>query len=221
MTTHDSNEVEIKFLVHDAEALVHALQSAGFHQKTPPPSRPTRSTTPPSAISAAPERFCASASMADHWKLTHKSRGTAGKHKSRVEHETAVANGDEMHAILTALGFSPSFRYEKYRAEWSDGAGEVVIDRTPIGDLAEIEGAPEWIDRIAKAPRHQRRRLHHRLLCGALLPLEAAYRQPRSQHDLRGVRSRTPVTSLVIMGPSRRAARAQQEAGPLPGPPDA
>jgi len=55
-----------------------------------------------------------------------------------------------MHAILTALGFTPSFRYEKYRAEWSDGAGDVVIDRTPIGDLAEIEGPPQWIDRIAE-----------------------------------------------------------------------
>ncbi len=56
-----------------------------------------------------------------------------------------------MHSILSALGFSPSFRYEKYRAEWSDGEGEVVIDRTPIGDLAEIEGEPHWIDRIAQA----------------------------------------------------------------------
>jgi adenylate cyclase class 2 len=62
-----------------------------------------------------------------------------------------VANGEEMHAILTALGYVPSFRYEKYRAEWSDGRGEVVIDRTPIGDFAEIEGEPHWIDRIAKS----------------------------------------------------------------------
>ena len=55
-----------------------------------------------------------------------------------------------MHAILVALGFSPSFRYEKYRAEWTDGTGELVIDRTPIGDLAEIEGAPQWIDLSAR-----------------------------------------------------------------------
>jgi Adenylate cyclase, class 2 (thermophilic) len=55
----------------------------------------------------------------------------------------------KMAAILAALGFVPSFRYEKYRAEWSDGSGHVVIDETPIGDLAEIEGPPEWIDRVA------------------------------------------------------------------------
>ena len=35
MTTHDSNEVEIKFLVGDVEALVRCLQSAGFHEETP------------------------------------------------------------------------------------------------------------------------------------------------------------------------------------------
>ncbi|MGH9649003.1 MAG: hypothetical protein ACRD3I_00870, partial [Terriglobales bacterium] len=35
-------------------------------------------------------------------------------------------------------------------SQWSDGRGHVVLDETPIGNLAEIEGAPRWIDRIAK-----------------------------------------------------------------------
>jgi adenylate cyclase, class 2 len=34
---------------------------------------------------------------------------------------------------------------------WSDGKGEVVIDHTPIGVVAEIEGAPRWIDRTARS----------------------------------------------------------------------
>lgn len=150
MTTHDGNEVEIKFLVHDAEALVRSLQGAGFHERTP--STFEANTLYDSAggeLRSAGEVL----RLRDYggcWKLTHKSRGTAGKHKTRVEHETSLSNGEEMHAILTALGFRPSFRYEKYRAEWSDGAGDVVIDRTPIGDLAEIEGAPQWIDQTAK-----------------------------------------------------------------------
>jgi adenylate cyclase class 2 len=55
-----------------------------------------------------------------------------------------------MDAILRALGYSPSFRYEKFRAEWSDGKGQVVVDQTPIGDFCEIEGAPRWIDATAK-----------------------------------------------------------------------
>jgi adenylate cyclase class 2 len=55
-----------------------------------------------------------------------------------------------MEGILHALGFSPSFRYEKFRAEWSDGKGHVVVDETPIGNFGEIEGPPRWIDRTAK-----------------------------------------------------------------------
>ena len=56
----------------------------------------------------------------------------------------------KMDAILRALGFSPAFVYEKFRAEWSDGEGHVVLDHTPIGDVAEIEGKSRWIDRIAR-----------------------------------------------------------------------
>jgi adenylate cyclase class 2 len=55
-----------------------------------------------------------------------------------------------MHAILRALGYQPTFRYEKFRAEWSDGRGHVVVDETPIGNFGEIEGAPRWIDQTAK-----------------------------------------------------------------------
>ena len=56
-----------------------------------------------------------------------------------------------MDAILRALGFTPIFRYEKYRAEWTDGIGHVVLDETPIGNFGEIEGPPRWIDRTARA----------------------------------------------------------------------
>ncbi len=55
-----------------------------------------------------------------------------------------------MELILRALGSSPSFRYEKFRAEWTDGKGQVVVDETPIGNFCEVEGAPRWIDTTAK-----------------------------------------------------------------------
>jgi adenylate cyclase class 2 len=55
-----------------------------------------------------------------------------------------------MDLILRALGYSPTFRYEKFRAEWTDGKGQVVIDETPIGNFCEIEGPPRWIDATAK-----------------------------------------------------------------------
>jgi adenylate cyclase class 2 len=150
MSAPNSSEVEIKFLVHSPDALARNLQSAGFTEKTP-------STFESNTLydNAAGDLRRAGEVLrlrlyGEHWKLTHKSRGDAARHKTRVEHETAVKDGDQMHAILVALGFSPAFRYEKYRAEWTDGFGDVVIDHTPIGDVAEIEGAPEWIDRTAR-----------------------------------------------------------------------
>jgi adenylate cyclase, class 2 len=150
MATHNGNEVEIKFLVHDMDALMRSVQGAGLHEKTP-------STFESNTLydNAAGDLRRAGEVLrvrvyGERHTLTHKSRGESGRHKTRAEHETSIDSADEMHAILTALGFRPSFRYEKYRAEWTDGEGEVVIDRTPIGNLGEIEGAPQWIDRMAK-----------------------------------------------------------------------
>ena len=61
-----------------------------------------------------------------------------------------MSDGKQMDLILRALGYAPSFRYEKFRAEWTDGKGHVVVDETPIGNFCEIEGAPRWIDATAK-----------------------------------------------------------------------
>ena len=55
-----------------------------------------------------------------------------------------------MEIILLALGFAPTFRYEKFRAEWNDGKGHVVVDQTPIGNFGEIEGPARWIDQTAR-----------------------------------------------------------------------
>ena len=52
-------------------------------------------------------------------------------------------------AIFLSLGLVAAFRYEKWRTEWEDGEGHCVVDETPIGDYAELEGSPEWIDRTA------------------------------------------------------------------------
>ena len=82
--------------------------------------------------------------------MTHKSGGKKGRHSSRIELETGVADGRKMDLILRALGYAPSFRYEKFRAEWTDGKGQVVVDETPIGNFCEIEGPPRWIDATAR-----------------------------------------------------------------------
>ena len=151
MAAHNGNEVEIKFVVHDLEALMRSIPSAGLRGKTPSTLESNTLYDNSSGDLRRAGEVLRIRVYGARCTLTHKSRGNGGRHKTRAEHETAVASADEMHAILTALGFRPAFRYEKYRAEWSDAQGEVVIDRTPIGDFGEIEGPPEWIDRTAES----------------------------------------------------------------------
>jgi adenylate cyclase class 2 len=143
-------EIEIKFRVGDPGTLRRRLRAAGFRMET----RPTREINTlydlPGEKLRKRKELLRVRSYGSSWKLTHKSRGKAGRHSSRVELETGVSDGRKMDAILRALGYSPSFRYEKFRAEWSDGKGQVVVDQTPIGDFCEIEGAPRWIDATAK-----------------------------------------------------------------------
>ena len=150
MSAHQGREVEIKFRVPDADALESRLREAGFHLKTPATFESNTLYDNASGDLRRAGEVLRLRVYGSRCLLTHKSRGTAERHKTRIEHETAVADAGQMHAILADLGFQPAFRYEKLRAEWSDGTGEVVVDRTPIGELAEIEGAPEWIDRAAK-----------------------------------------------------------------------
>lgn len=84
--------------------------------------------------------------------ITWKGRGAAGAYKSRPELETAIGDTEVMHQILTQLGYRRSFRYEKYRTEFTQGkeaAGVVTLDETPIGDFLELEGPGAWIDETA------------------------------------------------------------------------
>jgi adenylate cyclase class 2 len=150
MSTDKKHEVEIKFFVRSVEELSSTLEKSGFHLKTP--STFERNTLYDNAAGDLRRRgeVLRLRVYGERCKLTYKSRGEAGRHKTRIEHETGVASEEQTHAILTALGYQPAFRYEKLRAEWSDGAGDVVIDQTPIGDLGEIEGEPGWIDRTAQ-----------------------------------------------------------------------
>ena len=141
--------MEIKFQIDDLQRLTRALQEAGFQLKTPR----THEMNTLYDLRGQPLRRKGELLRLRHygseWVLTHKAKGKAGRHKTRAETEVHVDEGAQMDAILRNLGFEPSFRYEKFRAEWSDGNGHVVVDETPIGNIGEIEGAPEWIDRTA------------------------------------------------------------------------
>ena len=145
-----SKEIEIKFRVDDVRDLDRRLRKSGFRLITPRTHEINTLYDLPDKSLRRRGELLRLRKYGSEWILTHKAKGKAGRHKTRVETETKVADGAKMEAILRALGFAPTFRYEKFRAEWSDGKGHVVVDQTPIGDFGEIEGQSRWIDRTAK-----------------------------------------------------------------------
>ncbi len=143
-------EVEIKFFVSDLKVLEQKLRKLGFREETPSTHEVNTLYDLPGQKLRRKGELLRLRDYGGKWKLTHKAKGKLGRHKSRGELETGVSDGKQMDSILRALGYSAAFIYEKYRAEWSDDQGHVVLDRTPIGDVAEIEGKSRWIDRIAR-----------------------------------------------------------------------
>jgi adenylate cyclase, class 2 len=155
-----AREIEIKFQVADLRALTRKLRAAGFRLVTPRAHEMNTLYDLQGGVLRQRNELLRIRKYGSMWTLTHKSGTKRGKHSSRIELETTVADGRRMDAILRALGYEPAFRYEKFRAEWADekrtdkkragGAGHVVVDETPIGNFCEIEGPPRWIDSTAK-----------------------------------------------------------------------
>jgi adenylate cyclase, class 2 len=143
-------EIEIKFRVPNLRVLTRKLKAAKFRLETPRTHEMNTLYDLPGQVLRKRKELLRLREYGSEWKLTHKRGGKIGRHSSREELETGVENGKHMDSILRSLGYSPSFRYEKFRAEWSDGKGTVVVDQTPIGDFAEIEGQSRWIDQTAK-----------------------------------------------------------------------
>ena len=143
-------EIEIKFRVTDVRALGRKLRAAGFHVVTPRTHEMNTLYDLPGQALRARKELLRIRKYGSEWTITHKSQGKKGRHSSRLELETGVSDGKMMDAILRGLGYAPTFRYEKFRAEWADGQGKVVVDETPIGDFCEIEGPSRWIDATAK-----------------------------------------------------------------------
>jgi adenylate cyclase class 2 len=147
-------ETEIKFRVADLDDLARKLEAAGFRLETP------RSFESNVLYDTADRRLRARTeilrirSYAGKWKLTHKRLPDSGpgedRHKHRIETETEVSDGVALAEVFRSAGLVPAFRYEKWRTEWADGEGHCVVDETPIGDYAELEGADDWIDRVSE-----------------------------------------------------------------------
>ena len=165
-------ETEIKFRVDDLAALAEKLQSVGFRLETPRSFESNVLYDTPDRQMRARTEILRIRNYAGRWTLTLKRLPRSGpaadsndrgpreanlaswgggdaRHKHRIETETAVADGEALAEVFLSLGLVPAFRYEKWRTEWADGEGHCVIDETPIGNYAELEGPSFWIDRTA------------------------------------------------------------------------
>lgn len=142
-------ETEIKFRMDDVPALTVRLPSLGFRIITPR----THEMNTLFDLRGRPLRrkgaLLRVRKYGDSWTVTFKAKATPGRYKSRREIETGVEDGEALLAILENVGFRPVFSYEKFRSEWSDGQGHLLIDETPIGNFGEIEGPGNWIDSTA------------------------------------------------------------------------
>ena len=143
-------EIEIKFRVPDLRGLTRRLRAWKFRRITAPTHEMNTLYDLPGLPLRKRGDLLRLRLYGKEWVLTHKAKSKVGRHKTRVETETNVSDGRKMEGILQALGFQPTFRYEKFRAEWTDGKGHVVVDETPIGNFGEIEGPARWIDQTAK-----------------------------------------------------------------------
>jgi adenylate cyclase class 2 len=147
-------EIELKFPVASLPDLERRLHALGFRLDTPRTfAANTLHDTPDRDLRERGELLRVR-QYGDKFTVTHKRHpdheqpGTL--YKVRIETESEVEDGPALAEIFTRLGFGPSFRYEKYRSEWSDPARQgacMVVDETPIGIFAELEGPPDWIYR--------------------------------------------------------------------------
>jgi adenylate cyclase class 2 len=146
-------ETEIKIKLDEVAGFSAGLQAAGFRLITPRSFESNVLYDTPDRQMRARTEILRIRNYAGRCLLTHKRLPDSGvgedRHKHRIETETEVSDGEALAAVFLSLGLVAAFRYEKWRTEWSDGEGHCVVDETPIGNYAELEGSAEWIDRTA------------------------------------------------------------------------
>ena len=152
-------EIELKFPVSDPAAFQTKLPQLGFHLETPRTFEHNVLYDTPARDLRARQQILRLRHYGSLCTLTHKRKPDAQapvdttRYKVRIETETTVSDGPALAEILQQLGYTPAFTYEKYRSEWSHAAGQneettphLVLDETPIGTYAELEGPTAWID---------------------------------------------------------------------------
>lgn len=146
-------ETEVKIRLARAADALGFLYAAGFRMSEPRLFEVNILYDTPDAAVRRSGAILRLREAGERSVLTWKGRRDSRSHKTREELETTVGSAEVLRQILTRLGYSAVFRYEKYRTEFrrptEPFAGVVTLDETPIGDFIEIEGPDDWIDKTA------------------------------------------------------------------------
>lgn len=144
-------EIELKFSVADIARFRATVHSLGLKLLT-------ERTFEANTLYDTPERTLRNKRQvlrlreyAGRGIVTHKRvppNADDSRYKTRIETETVVEDGAALAEIFTQLGYLPMFRYEKFRTEWDADGGHLLLDETPIGTWAELEGPPDWIEHM-------------------------------------------------------------------------
>jgi adenylate cyclase class 2 len=153
-----SAEIELKFPVYDLQALLHRLDSLGYRVDTPRTFEQNTLHDTPDRRLKAEGQLLRVRQYGEKFVVTHKrhpdNEEIGSIYKVRIETESEVADGAALAEMFTRIGYGPTFRYEKFRTEYShadEPGAHLVVDETPIGNYAELEGPTDWIDRTLAA----------------------------------------------------------------------
>jgi adenylate cyclase class 2 len=166
-------EIELKFPVSDLTQFQSRLPSLGFLVETPRTFETNTLYDTPDRALRESKQLLRIRRYGEIWTLTHKRKppteADAGRYKVRIETETRVDDGPALADVFEQMGYAAVFRYEKFRSEWTQASGTIdgplfadasltggaaipvpskhlVVDETPIGTYAELEGPTDWID---------------------------------------------------------------------------
>jgi adenylate cyclase class 2 len=157
-----SAEIELKFPVASVVDLQSRLTQLSFRLVTPRTFEQNTLYDTPNRDLRAQRQILRIRQYGSLCTVTHKRQPSQNdpvdttRYKVRIETETAIAEPEALAEIFLQLGYTPAFVYEKYRTEWSqtisaqseaEAIAHLVIDETPIGIYAELEGPTAWIDR--------------------------------------------------------------------------
>jgi adenylate cyclase class 2 len=153
-------EIELKFAIEDIAGFRAKVENLGLKLVT---ARSFEANT----LYDTPDRLLrqrrqllrlreyAGRSLVTHKRVADNDDGDL-RYKTRIETESLVEDAAALAEIFSRLGYGPVFRYEKFRTEWEAGGGHLLLDETPIGVWAELEGPHEWIEsmcgRLAVTP---------------------------------------------------------------------